>query len=810
MDPSDGESDPDLDEEEVNLFQEVDDFDDGHQSDDLPIAHPHPHSRSPSPTGSHKAPLPSDTDRAHVEDDVDVEPAAIKMYPGAGKVVAIDPEVQATFERESPRNGEAQNAYHPFANRMDWEVASWAKSHGPSQTAFTNLLKINGVQERLGLSYNNSRSLNQLIDEIATPAAWQSTQLQLGTDSYELLYRDPLECIRALYSNPAFVDNMSYAPKKEYSGPECRKEQRLFNEMCTGDWWYETQAKLPDGATVVPLVFSSDKTLLTNFSGDEAAYPLYLTIGNIAKDVRRKPSCHAHMLVGYLPTPHLGHLSDAVARTLRARIYHQAMKHIVQSLEDAGRHGVRLTSGDGAIRLCFPILACYVADFPEHRCPKCNIPYGCFGDARQPKQCTAAKQEEILKDAGLTDVPSPFWEKLPHCDIHRAITPDILHQLYQGMIKHLVAWASSIAGVAELDARFSRLPEMHDTRIFKDGISGLVRVSGAEHKEMCKQLLGCLVGAVPALIVKTCRALLNFLYIARYKSHSEETLGYLQDALDCFHKDKNAFLRLFARVGKGDGFNIPKLESLQHYVDSIRAFRTTDNCNSETSERLHIDFAKDRKEKVVGLNTKIEWRSGPAPTNTRIILTKAPNSSRVLFHLVQSLYGAADFQGDHKLHIPFDNINIWHKVKFILPNLQDDDLSGTMNAVTAKPGSEAGQGRFDTVIIDEDDTAQPTGVQGLDIPGHLAYVEWFSRPSRKEPASRMFIINKSQKSSGASGKTGMQASVIELETLRRGCQLIPRFGARSDRAWKTSNVLDRCSEFLLNNFSDQHAYQSIY
>ncbi|KAI0044804.1 hypothetical protein FA95DRAFT_1453203, partial [Auriscalpium vulgare] len=77
-------------------------------------------------------------------------------------------------------------------------------------------------------------------------------------------------------------------------------------------------AKLPDGATIVPLIFSSDKTLLTNFSGDEAAYPLYLTIGNIAKDVRRIPSCHAHMLVGYLPTPHLGHLNEDLARTLCA------------------------------------------------------------------------------------------------------------------------------------------------------------------------------------------------------------------------------------------------------------------------------------------------------------------------------------------------------------------------------------------------------------------------------------------------------------------------------------------------------------
>ncbi|KAI0044805.1 hypothetical protein FA95DRAFT_1496496, partial [Auriscalpium vulgare] len=125
-----------------------------------------------------------------------------------------------------------------FANRMEWEVARWAKSHCPTQTSFTNLLNIEGVQECLGLSYNNSRSLNQLIDEIPSLAAWKSTQLCLGSGdnkSYKLLYREPLDCIRALYSNPAFVKHMLYAPKQEYSGSERKEEERLFNEMSTGD-----------------------------------------------------------------------------------------------------------------------------------------------------------------------------------------------------------------------------------------------------------------------------------------------------------------------------------------------------------------------------------------------------------------------------------------------------------------------------------------------------------------------------------------------------------------------------------------------
>lgn len=43
------------------------------------------------------------------------------------------------------------------------------------------------------------------------------------------------------------------------------------------------------GATIVPIIISSDKTQLTLFR-NRSCYPVYLTIGNIPKETRRKPS----------------------------------------------------------------------------------------------------------------------------------------------------------------------------------------------------------------------------------------------------------------------------------------------------------------------------------------------------------------------------------------------------------------------------------------------------------------------------------------------------------------------------------------
>ncbi|THU75420.1 hypothetical protein K435DRAFT_618145, partial [Dendrothele bispora CBS 962.96] len=182
----------------------------------------------------------------------------------------------------------------------------------------------------------------------------------------------------------------------------------------------------------------------------------------------------------------------------------------------------------------------------------------------------------------------PFWKNLPLTNIHDSITPDALHQLYQGVLVHIINWVQKLMSKDELDRRVQCLPPTYGVRHFRNGITSLKQVSGSERKNIGKILLACLAPDIHANAIKACRAILDFIYLALYGSHDEETLSYMEGALGEWHKNCDYFLE----AGVRDHLNIPKFHSLIHYVDSIRKFGTIDNYNTELFERLHIDFAK--------------------------------------------------------------------------------------------------------------------------------------------------------------------------------------------------------------------------
>jgi hypothetical protein len=468
-------------------------------------------------------------------------------------------------------------------------------------------------------------------------------------------------------------------------------------------------------------------------------------------------------------------------------LYHACMGFLLKPLENLGLTSIILESGDGAVRDCHPIVAADCGDYPEQmlstciktgECPTCPAPQNKMGNpeaVRKPRELTPilealesitkgpAAFSQACKNVGIKPIQHPFWQFLPFLNIFRSITPDVLHQLYQGNIKHLVAWIQQACGDAEIDARCRRLPPNHNIRLFLKGISNLSRVTGTEHDQMCRFLLGLIVdiripnaraGATRQL-VRAVRGLLDFLYLARYPVHTTETLDTMEGALQLYHENRQVFIDL----GIHNDFNFPKDHFLNHYRELVKFFGTTDNFNTEYTERLHIDLVKeafrstnskdeypqmtawlDRRERMQ-LHVKFIQRHFlqantislppriPCLIPSRVI--KIANHSSVYGVPLEDIkvhYGAIDFNGAlarylihchnpgfsrHQVenavagfYIPFHKVSIFHRIKFVSQDPFSIDPSA--NIVVDSIHCEASQsnkhgtyipGRFDTAII---------------------------------------------------------------------------------------------------------------
>jgi hypothetical protein len=651
--------------------------------------------------------------------------------------------------------------------------------------------------------------LNKKIDTLPTFCPkFRRDEVTVDGETFEFFHRNVLECVAEIYGRHDLTPHLKFKPERHYVDEDMTI--RIYGDMHTGKWWWEVQVSIilrtapsvfcspssqkavekeTPGATIIPVHISSDKTLVTSFMG-KSVYPVYITIGNVPKEIRRKPSMHAQVLFAYLPVARLDHIvNESSKRRASQNVFHACMRRILHPLETAGAKGVRMKSGDGLVRRCHPILAVYAGDHPEQclvsctkttECPK-GTPSGPLGEnvpchprdindilealdaydpVEQPREYAA-----WCNGIGIKPVLNPFWKFLPYANIYQSITPDILHQLHQGMTKHLISWLQSVFGTAELDQRSRCLPLNHNVRHFSKGISGFSRILGKEHAEMCKILLGLIINlplpdnCSSDKLLRAVRGILDFLYLAQLPSHTEETLNDMSTALDTFHANKSIFVELHIR----DDFNFPKLHSLLHYSSSIRLFGTTDNYNTEHTERLHIDLAKDayaatnhkdelaqmvvwleRKEKITRFDNFIQWRlhGRPQPPKetpsgshrTRIQIARHPTAS-MAFNDICNKYGAVDFRGalskfltHHEnpqasrvelqnaiSHFRFDfsRVSVFQKVKIWIRDQQGraeaDDI---LDVVHVRQQSKTRSGRrlsarFDTVLVNASPDSGP-------------------------------------------------------------------------------------------------------
>src|SRR6202453_3244412 len=279
------------------------------------------------------------------------------------------------------------------------------------------------------------------------------------------------------------------------------------------------------------------------------------------------------MLMGYIPTARLKQIKNKAAqRRALVNLFHSCMRKVLSPIETYGETGIAMATGDGIWYRCHPIFASFVGDYPEQslvtctsnwRCPKCLVPPDELGNnTRFPSRDfgeavkvfalsdgNSTAFHAACRNASLKPTYHPFWDRLPFANIFISITPDILHQLHQGVLKHMVEWLADIDS-DQIDTRCSCLPLNHNARHFHSGFTWLSRLTGQECKDICRILLGVVVdltlpgGQSSAHLARVVRALLDFIYLSQYPVHTTESLRAMDAALCQFHEHKDILIEL--------------------------------------------------------------------------------------------------------------------------------------------------------------------------------------------------------------------------------------------------------------------------
>ena len=224
---------------------------------------------------------------------------------------------------------------------------------------------------RIRFSFRSAQGFYRKLNDMISDSAWKNgfVDFRLGKGT-EFWYRDILQVLKYLLRRKSFAPHMFWVPVKNFDG----QHERVYMEMNTASWWWDTQVQivpsecisqlgineklqmtLPVGSTLVPVLFTSDTTHLTNFSGDGKVWPLYMSIVNIRSSIMNKPKSHAWVPVAILPNSpkrikKVPGWSEDKQEHEAMQVLHDLLKFILRLLSTSARDGHDIKCRDEVVR----------------------------------------------------------------------------------------------------------------------------------------------------------------------------------------------------------------------------------------------------------------------------------------------------------------------------------------------------------------------------------------------------------------------------------------------------------------------------
>ncbi|KAH8985112.1 hypothetical protein EDB86DRAFT_3066078 [Lactarius hatsudake] len=737
----------------------------------------------------------------------------------------------------------ATNPYYPFQSREESSL---------SQSEIDEFLKLEWVKLQKP-TFTSAHALRSLIESLPDPPRWYCEEMIIeGYESEKITFywRDALDVIEYIFGNPIFAPYMQYDPQRVWT--DISKVERVYSEYMTGDFAWQSQDRLPTGATQLAVVGASDKTCVMAMTGGLEMYPAYLTLANIVSEVRMKASSHAWMCFSFLPIVKFD-VHSSFQSILSARLWHACMDKAFVRCKDAAVTGYHMA--------------------------------------------------DPSKELSLSGVHLPFWHDWYMADPYHFLVLEILHTCHKFFYDHPLQWCINAISALEFDSRFKSLHPRVGFRHFGNGVTHVKQMTGREHCDIQRSIVAVIAGTVPPRFLCAIRALVDFIYQVQSPLLTESAIVKFVDALWKFHDEKEAIIAAGTRMGsKGpiDHFNIPKLEILHHFACSTKMMGVPIQWTADVTERLHITEVKhpfratnhrnfeeqctrilDRLERVhlfdlicsflANGNLKHEnlaaveavlaveqdldtAHSLTATAHEMIVTSRRPTANYFLngfvssdsltaFHLnktpdiasisisdAANLYALQDFWpalGDftrglsHQQLIPAQTVQA-------LP-LSKKHPQGLCDAVLIHTHGDAGDESFqvfansnvsiETQVVQVRMVFQPISREQPSESIHplLCYVQKFSFVGRAEDGTRlkeqnvgMYLVWRQFRApTVGSGERMHMGDITPIIDIARAVDIVPVYGARMDPRITAENSLDIPTDFYLNDFSDKEIYYTL-
>ena len=132
--------------------------------------------------------------------------------------------------------------------------------------------------------------------------------------------------------------------------------------------------QIPNGATLLGVVLSSDKTNISVMTRNRMAHLLLISLANIDPNIHSKGLLHAHVLLALLPITSFLHPKTCIFSLLSDCLVHESLDFVLRPLKIAASIGIMMSDPINSLHYCFTPLVAYIADTPEQCLLLCVSP----------------------------------------------------------------------------------------------------------------------------------------------------------------------------------------------------------------------------------------------------------------------------------------------------------------------------------------------------------------------------------------------------------------------------------------------------